>query len=62
MAGIKDRDGHGEIARAALFTLAQSLDSILDNTNIDPQDVEINFDDQGMTAEFASKSFSNQAS
>ena len=44
------------------FILAQSLDSILDNTNADPQGVEISFDDQGMAVEFASKSFSNRVS
>lgn len=57
MAGIKAEMGMEKSPERPLFTLAQSLDSILDNTNIDPQDVETSFDDQGVVVEFASKSF-----
>lgn len=57
MVGIKEEMGMEKFLWWPLFTLVQSLDSSLDNTNIDLQDVEISFDAQGVVVKFASKSF-----
>ncbi|MFT6582978.1 MAG: OmpA/MotB family protein [Alphaproteobacteria bacterium] len=57
MAGIKSELGKDDAPKRPLFTLNQNLDSILENANIDPQDAEVSFDDQGVVVEFASRSF-----
>ena len=57
MAGIKKEMGMDKSPERPLFTLTQNLNSILENANISPNDVETSFDDQGVVVEFASNSF-----
>lgn len=59
MAGIKKEMGmgRGEAPERPLFTLTQNLNSILENANINPNEAETSFDDQGVVVEFASGSF-----
>jgi len=57
MAGIKEELGQREAPERPLFNLAQSMNQIVEELEIDPDLVESGFDELGVVIEFESRSF-----
>lgn len=57
MAGIKEELGQREAPERPLFNLAQNLNQVVEDLQIDPEVVESGFDELGVVIEFESQSF-----
>jgi len=57
MAGIKKELGREEAPKRPMFDLAQNLNTILEEVQIDQDEVETGFDESGVVIEFANNSF-----
>ncbi|NKB56694.1 MAG: OmpA family protein [Alphaproteobacteria bacterium] len=57
MAGIKNELGREEAPKRPMFTLAQNLNSILEEVQIDQDEVQTGFDSAGVVIDFESGSF-----
>ncbi len=57
MAGIKNELGREEAPKRPMFNLAQNLNSILEEVQIDQDEAETGFDQAGVVIEFESGSF-----
>ncbi len=57
MAGIKNELGKEEAPKRPMFNLAQNLNAILEEVQIDQDEVETGFDQAGVVIEFESGSF-----
>ena len=57
MAGIKKELGTDEAPKRPMFNLAQNLNSILEEVQIDQEEVQTGFDEAGGVIEFSNRSF-----
>ncbi|MBT5495043.1 MAG: hypothetical protein HOK54_04810 [Alphaproteobacteria bacterium] len=57
VAAIKENLGQQESVATPMFSLMNNLNSILDGGQIQPEQFEVGFDQDGVVIEFASKAF-----